>query len=127
MNYFSEELKQKMDIPFDVIDEEMRDLVYIFNYIGLRTRWCCSGHGTKFPYIMFDEIIDESYTIVFEYIAELLPKSNINFWVRDTGEHGYGVLVNWVWRYPIYNGNEYLDIIELLVLKMAEHFNIPRE
>jgi len=79
MNYFSEQLKKATDIPFDIIDEGMHDLIYIFNYLGLKTRFCCSGHGERFPYIMLDESVSVEQAGALMTIATIVDECDVNF------------------------------------------------
>ncbi|MCP4336442.1 MAG: hypothetical protein GY679_01165 [Mycoplasma sp.] len=44
-----------MNINYKEIDKEMRGLIRILNKVGLKSYFCCSGHGSGSGYICFDE------------------------------------------------------------------------
>lgn len=61
MLYFNNDFKKEFpDIPFHLIDEEMHDLIYMLNKIGLKTRFCCQGHQKNAPDVMFDESVTDA-------------------------------------------------------------------
>lgn len=38
-------MKKPMDrLDYNLIDESLRYLINYFDYCGIRTKWCCSGH-----------------------------------------------------------------------------------
>lgn len=121
MKYFNEELKNKSDIPFDSIDEEMHDLIYAFNYIGLITKFCCSGHGNSKTYIMLDDTIDSKNDEVIIKVINCCDNLSFNYWVRSAYE--YGIMKNWVWGEYFYG--DYIYYIDDITKSIIKEFNIP--
>ncbi|KFZ25828.1 MAG: hypothetical protein KQ78_01784 [Candidatus Izimaplasma bacterium HR2] len=61
MLYFKDEFKKEFpNIPFNLIDEEMHDLIYMLNKIGLKTQFCCQGHQKTEPSVMFAEEVTDA-------------------------------------------------------------------
>lgn len=53
-----------MEINYDEVDVECRDLVRLFNECGLKTKYSCQGHNggvLDYYYIMFDDNITDSH------------------------------------------------------------------
>lgn len=98
-------------IPYDEIDMEMRDLIYLLNVrLGLKTQFCCVGHEEdqfdQAPYIIFDsEVTDEQIIEISTRCAEHIWPFSFKKWVRPTcmGEiDGSHLYVNWMLEFDLY-------------------------
>jgi len=77
-------------IPYDKLDEEMIEIVNVFNFeLGLKTAFCCYGHrSSESSYIIFDqEVTDE----------QILKLANI---VCSDWKNGFS-FYKWVRHYPL--------------------------
>ena len=87
------------DLPIEAIDSRCREIVYLLNKYGFKTKYCCSGHVNDVSnfYIMFDD------SLLDEQIDKLLMIVNkegaFNKWKRLVREYGKPViLTNWVYE-----------------------------
>lgn len=87
------------NLPIKEIDPRCREVVYLLNKYGFKTKYCCSGHEndiSKF-YIMFDdnlsdEQIDKLLTVVNE-------EGDFKKWKRVVRQYEKPViLTNWVYE-----------------------------
>lgn len=118
MNYFNEAVKDEFpNIPFNKIDEEMHDIVYLFNKIGLKTLYCCSGHGHNTPYIMLNPEIDHRMVFFIWDMMHTSIRMESDYWVRDTS---LGVLKNWIFHFT--NMEEVNKATEVFAL----YYSIPK-
>lgn len=76
------------NLPPEIIDPWMIDLVYAFNRIGLRTQFCCQGHK---PDELISVIFDKSVTdkMIFRCAERMLLAGeeyygNFELWVRSS-------------------------------------------
>jgi len=114
MIYFDDKVKEEFpNIPFDEIDIEMHDLIYVLNKIGLKTQYCCQGHGRRTPYVIFDESVTDKQILTFiKDVDNPHISRELNKWMRDLGreimnqfepERKDTILINWTWHFAYCN------------------------
>lgn len=120
------ELFLKDNIPYDDIDKELTELIYVLNYqLEFKTYTCCFGHDLNTGLsIGFEPSVDD---LDMEDLAHfLLDKINVDFnkWLRSGDE----IWINWFLRDPgnrfdcLEEFNEYkLDYVNNLVKHLKEY------
>lgn len=100
------QIMEENGIPYDEIDPEMREFIYLLNFVwGIKTKFCCIGEeDDSRTYIMFDDsVTDEEILKLHDYLKELNIYKNIfnkyfRFykWMRT----GYKkkTKMNWIWE-----------------------------
>lgn len=92
------------DLPIKVIDPQCREIIYLLNKYGFKTKYCCSGHVndvTNF-YIMFDDnLLDEQ---IDKLVMIVNKEGTFNKWKRLVRKHGEPVILT-NWMYEINTGN----------------------
>ena len=92
------------NLPIKVIDPRCREVIYLLNKYGFKTKYCCSGHYNDISnfYIMFDDnLLDEQIDKLLMAVNE---EGAFNKWKRVVRQYGKPViLTNWV--YEINTGN----------------------
>ena len=87
------------NLPIKVIDPQCREVVYLLNKYGFKTKYCCSGHDNDISnfYIMFDDnLLDEQIDKLLMAVNE---EGAFNKWKRVVREYGKPVvLTNWVYE-----------------------------
>lgn len=118
MRYFNNSVKEEFpNIPFDEIDEEMHDIIYLFNKLGLKTQYCCSGHNRYKPYIMFDTNVKFSMAEEISKLEQIYPRMKVHYWQRSTS---IGFLENWMMEFK--DINDVIKAVEVL----AYFLKIPK-
>lgn len=105
------------------LDEGIVDLVYLFNELGLKTKYSCQGHGKgDYPYIMFDM---EDEKILTQVLKEIYETQNIKKSTLDIG-HFYQLFTpyiskgefiindSYVWRAEFWKLEDYQRKIDRL-------------
>lgn len=122
MEYYEKYKHNMKNIPFEEIDEGVRNVVCVFNRLGYNTIFSCQGHEEyEYPYVIFDNNIKD---IDIAFLAKKFLISNVYKgyfckWVRNNNGK---IWENWVWKLD-YNNNtlsqrntkkELKDIVEVL-------------
>ena len=110
-------------------DESIKDILFLFNKLGLRTEYSCEGHkGDSSFYIAFDEsVTDKQIRDVIQYAANSYDDMNrnplmlgFNRYMRAFNKHE--MRDNWVFRCS-YTSNENkeskMKIVEKILEKMV--------
>jgi hypothetical protein len=88
-------------IPYDKLDEEMIDIIDVFNFdLGIKTKYCCYGHeSNELTYIMFDDYVSDEqiYNLAEKVFLEYGYIFSFKKWLR--GVNGK-ILENWMFEIP---------------------------
>ena len=80
------------DLPIEEIDPQCREIVYLLNKYGFKTKYCCSGHVNDVSnfYIMFDDnLLDEQ---IDKLLMVVNKEGTFNKWKRRVRKHGESVI-----------------------------------
>lgn len=87
-----QQMMESISIPYDEIDPEMRELIFLLNFhVGIKTEYCCIGEKDWSPtYIAFCDSVTDDQIIQLHNDIKLLnvkgnnPNSNFKFykWLR---------------------------------------------
>jgi hypothetical protein len=123
----------KNHIPYNDIDENMRELVYCFNKIGLTTEFCCEGHTNgACPEIIFEDSIKESD--IDKHLNILLNGTytgEFYQWIRasdpcNTNSSKNNIFKNYIFKIASvkYNYSEKCNAIQNVINTIYQLYNI---
>lgn len=143
MNFKTEDIKnyfKEIEIPYDIIDQNMKEILYLFNKIGLSTQFCCEGHeeGDTFEIMLSPFITDEQVNDFLEKIKNSDGKPFYNFrkWNREVSgfkQSGNKILryeettmfSNWIFTLDKnWNRTNKEEFVEAIVFDLKEIFSI---
>lgn len=91
-------------------DEDCRIACDFFNSVGLKTKFCCSGHGLDEFYIIFDDSVESSLIELFQmYAFDKNPLGQFVMWKRLVHINEESQYWN-NWMYCMNGGFRNLDI-----------------
>lgn len=91
-------------------DEDCRFACDFFNSVGLKTKYCCSGHGVDEFYIVFDDSVESPLIELFQmYAFDKNPLGQFVMWKRLVHIDGESQYWN-NWMYCMNVGFRNLDV-----------------
>lgn len=121
-------------IPYDDIDIEMRELVYLLNFhLGIKTKYCCIGErDNEYSYIMFDESVTDEQVLNLQIILDEInlnrekfvkDRFDFNKWLRKIPKSkNPEYKMNWIWRFNKNKKIEYKIKFVNKICKVIEEY-----
>lgn len=116
---------KSLGIKVEELDKNIKKLVYLFNKIGLRTKFSCEGHEEhEYPCIIFDSYVteDDIYKVASKILSANGYLGEFHLWVRK-GESD-NVYANWMFliNCPFKNTSDRISLINKVENKIRKEY-----
>ena len=106
---------KSLGIEVKELDKNIKKLVYLFNKIGLRTKFSCEGHEEhEYPCIIFDSYVteDDICKVASKILSAKGYLGEFHLWVRK--DDSDDVCTNWMFliNCPFKNTSDRINLIK---------------